>query len=157
MKKVFLIALFSLALGFAQAQERGDLRLQAGGEFGFGSELFGLNFGGEYLFTDKISAAPNFTIFFPEFGNASNLNLDFRYYLTEGPLQWYGMAGFMNAWSSVNVPGFGKVSNSAQGANLGAGGVLMFGDRVAFNPELKYQAQRGGQAVFKLGIVYFLN
>ncbi|MCC5937709.1 MAG: hypothetical protein JJU34_10530 [Lunatimonas sp.] len=157
MKKVLFIGLFSLVLGVAQAQEKGDLRLQAGGEFGFRSEFFGLNFGGEYLFTDQISAAPSFTIFFPEIGNASNLNLDFRYYFTEGALQWYGLAGFMNAWSSVNIPGFGQISSSTQGANLGAGGVLMFGDRIAFNPELKYQAQRGGQAVFKLGLVYFLN
>lgn len=157
MKKTLLIGLFALILGFAQAQEKGDLRLQAGGEFGFRSESFGLNFGGEYLFTDQISAAPSFTIFFPEIGNASNLNLDFRYYLTKGPLQWYGMAGFLNHWSSIDLSGGGKISNSTQGANLGAGGVLMFGDRVAFNPELKYQAQRGGQMVFRLGIVFFLN
>ncbi|HSI77749.1 MAG TPA: hypothetical protein VK957_17750, partial [Lunatimonas sp.] len=97
-----------------------------------------------------------FTIFFPDYGSASNLNVDFRYYLTEGILQWYGLAGFTNHWSSIDIAG-GTVTSSRQGANIGAGGVLKFADRLAFNPEIKYQAMSGGQAVFRLGLVYSLN
>ncbi|WP_158858375.1 hypothetical protein [Lunatibacter salilacus] len=156
MKKSLLIFAFVLTAALAQAQEKGDARLQLGGEFGFNSELFGLNIGAEYFVVDRISAAPNFTIFFPDYGSASNLNVDFRYYLTEGILQWYGLAGFTNHWASVDF-GSSTITSSTQGANIGAGGVLKFADRLAFNPEIKYQAMSGGQAVFRLGLVYFIN
>lgn len=160
MKKSLFIFAFVLTAALAQAQEKGEARMQLGGEFGFNSELFGVNLGAEYFVVDRISAAPNFTIFFPDYGRSSNLNVDFRYYLTEGILQWYGLAGFTNRWSSVDfdvMGSSGSVSFSDQGANIGAGGVLKFGDRVAFNPEIKYQAMTGGQAVFRLGLVYFIN
>lgn len=156
MKKSLLIIVFVLTAALAQAQEKGEARVQLGGEFGFNSELFGVNLGAEYFVVDRISAAPNFTVFFPDYGRSSNLNVDFRYYLTEGILQWYGLAGFTNRWASVDI-GSSKITSSSQGANIGAGGVLKFGDRVAFNPEIKYQAMTGGQAVFRLGLVYFIN
>jgi hypothetical protein len=157
MKKSLLIFAFVLTAALAQAQERGEARVQLGGEFGFNSELFGVNLGAEYFVVDRISAAPNFTIFFPDYGGASNLNVDLRYYLTEGILQWYGLAGFTNHWMAMDMIGSSNVTSSTQGANIGAGGVLKFGDRVAFNPEIKYQAMSGGQAVFRLGLVYFIN
>ncbi|MFC4872812.1 hypothetical protein [Negadavirga shengliensis] len=157
MKKLLLIGCFVLTVAVAQAQEKGNARLQAGGDFGFRSELFGINLGAEYFLANRISAVPNFTIYFPDIGNASTLNVDFRYYLTEGVLQWYGMAGFTNNWVSGETIGGDRVTASSQGANLGAGGVLMFADRLAFNPEIKYQAQKGGQAVFRLGLVFFIN
>lgn len=157
MKKLFLFGLFALTVSFAQAQSKGDVRLQLGGDFGFDSEAFGLNFGGEYLITDKISAAPNFTIYFPEVGNSSTLNIDARYYFTKDILQWYGLLGFTNNWWSYDLDGNdGKIKSNQAGANIGAGGVLKFADYLAFNPEIKYQAQKGGQAVFRLALVYFL-
>ncbi|MBD8488447.1 hypothetical protein IFO69_06780 [Echinicola sp. CAU 1574] len=155
MKKLLLLGLFALTVSFAQAQSVGDVRLQFGGDFGFDTEAFGLNFGGEYLITDQISAAPNFTIYFPERGNASTLNIDARYYFTRDLLQWYGLVGFTNNWWSVDFMGV-TAKESRAGANIGAGGVLKFADNLAFNPELKYQAQSGGQAVFRLALVYFL-
>ncbi|QDH78135.1 hypothetical protein FKX85_03415 [Echinicola soli] len=155
MKKLFLLGLFALTVSFAQAQSAGDIRLQVGGDFGFDTELFGLNFGGEYLITDNISAAPNFTIYFPDGYNASTLNIDARYYFTRDILQWYGLLGFTNNWASAEYMGF-EDKNSRAGANIGAGGVLKFADNFAFNPELKYQAQKGGQAVFRLALVYLL-
>ncbi|UCS94203.1 hypothetical protein KZP23_03995 [Echinicola marina] len=156
MKKLLLLGLFALTVSFAQAQTAGDVRLQFGGDFGFDSEAFGLNFGGEYLITDQISAAPNFTIYFPEFGKASTLNLDARYYFTQDLLQWYGLLGFTNNWWTYEVFGAPDQKVSRAGANIGAGGVLKFADNLAFNPEIKYQAQRNGQAVFRLALVYFL-
>ena len=157
MKKLLLIFAFVLTAAVTQAQQKGEARAQLGGEFGFNSELFGVNLGAEYFVVDRISAAPNFSIYFPDFGRASNLNVDFRYYLTEGVLQWYGLAGFTNNWVTVDLDGANGITASTQGANIGAGGVLKFGDRVAFNPEIKYQAMSGGQAVFRLGLVYFIN
>ncbi|AWW30450.1 hypothetical protein DN752_10125 [Echinicola strongylocentroti] len=155
MKKLLLLGLFAMTVTFAQAQSEGDIRLQIGGDYAFDLESFGLNFGGEYLITDQISAAPNFTIYFPEGGNASTLNIDARYYFTRDILQWYGLLGFTNNWYSAEFMGV-KATSSTAGANIGAGGVLKFTDNLAFNPELKYQAMNGGQAVFRFGLVYFL-
>lgn len=155
MKKFILIGALVFMVSITQAQNAGDARLQLGGDFGFDTEWFGLNLGGEYFITDQISAAPNFTFYFPDAGKASNLNVDARYYFTRDILQWYGLLGFTNNWFDPEIDGVGKSSRA--GANIGAGGVLKFADRMAFNPELKYQAQDGGQAVFRLGLVFLLN
>ncbi|GGZ22327.1 hypothetical protein GCM10007049_13900 [Echinicola pacifica] len=156
MKKLLLLGLFAFTVSFAQAQSPGDIRLSAGADYAFDLETFGLNFGGEYLFTDKISTAPNFTIYFPDGYNSSTLNVDFRYYFTEDILQWYGLLGFTNNWVTFDALGV-KSTGSAAGANIGAGGVLKFTDNLAFNPELKYQAMDNGQFVLKFGVVYFLR
>ncbi|WP_143962445.1 hypothetical protein [Litoribacter populi] len=156
MKKLLFIFTFVMTVGLAEAQQRGEARVQFGGDFGFTTELFGLNFGAEYFLVDRISLAPNHTIYFWENGRASNLNIDARYYFTEGILQWYGMAGFTNNWENPDLIG-GDFRTSRAGANLGVGGVLKFADRLAFNPEFKYQLQNNGQAIFRLGLVYLIN
>jgi len=156
MKKLLFVLSFVLTVSMAEAQTRGEARLQVGGDYGFNSESFGLNFGAEYFLIDRLSLAPNYTIFFPTDGTASNLNIDARYYLTEGILQWYGMAGFTNNWRNPELEG-ANLRTSIAGANLGLGGVLKFGDRVAFNPEFKYQLHNDGQLVFRLGLVYLIN
>ncbi|MCC5937708.1 MAG: hypothetical protein JJU34_10525 [Lunatimonas sp.] len=158
MKKTLLAGLLSLLLGLVQAQEKGDFRLHFGGEFGTWPQLFfGMNGGVEYVFMDRLSVVPNYSRFFPEFGHASSLNLDTRYYFTEGALKWYGMGGFTNAWSLLNRPGVGMVRVNTQGPNLGFGGLLAFDNRLALNPELKYWSQREGRFIFTISMVYFLN
>ncbi|WP_209331236.1 hypothetical protein [Lunatimonas salinarum] len=158
MRKTVFVGLFSLFLGVVDAQEKGDFRLHFGGEFGTWPQLFfGLNAGAEYVFLDKLSIVPNYTHFFPEFGHARNLNLDTRYYFTEGALKWYGMAGFSNAWSLLNRPGSGLIRANTQGPILGFGGLLGFDNRLALNPQLKYWSQREGRFIFTFGMVYFLN
>lgn len=156
MKKLLIIFTFLLSVSFAEAQTRGEARLQLGGDYGFRTEAFGLNAGVEYFPANRFSLAPNYTIFFPAIGWQSNLNVDARYYLTEGILQWYGMAGFTNTWLHPEHDGF-DYRTSIAGANVGLGGVLKFGDRVAFNPEFKYQIYTGGQLIFRLGLVYIIN
>ncbi|WP_200974745.1 hypothetical protein [Echinicola sp. 20G] len=156
MKKLLLLGLFVLTISFAQTQSAGDVRLQLGADYNFYVEAFGLNFGGEYLITDQISAVPNYSIYFPERGNASNLNIDARYYFTKDILQWYGLVGFTNNWISFSDDIFGEVKSSNAGANIGAGGVLKSADNFAFNPEFKYQVQKHGQTVFRLALVYAL-
>ncbi|KEO72902.1 porin family protein [Anditalea andensis] len=156
MKKLLFILSFVLMASLAEAQTRGEARLQIGGDYAFNTEFFGVNLGAEYFLTDKISIAPNHTIYFPETGRASNLNIDARYYFTEDILQWYGMAGFTNNWINPELEGINAKTSTA-GANIGVGGVLKFADRFAFNPEFKYQIQNQGQLVFRLGLVYILN
>ncbi len=156
MRKLLLTLVLAASFSIAFSQSKGDIRAQLGGDFGFDTELLGLNLGGEYFITEQFSAAPNFTFYFPDYGSLNTLNVDARYYFTQEILQWYGMLGFTNNWVTVDTPGE-NVTNSNAGANIGAGGVLKFADQLAFNPELKYQIQDGGQAVFRLGLVYFIN
>ncbi len=156
MKKLFFYVILLLVGGLAQAQSPGDIRLQLGGDYGFEIERFGINLGGEYVFLDNLSAAPNFTFYFPEDDvNASNLNLDLRYYLTHDQVQFYGMAGFTTLWASTKYMDV-KVSDSNSGANIGVGTVVKFGGNLGLNPEVKYQTMGDGQVVLKVGLVYFL-
>tara|TARA_R110002049_G_scaffold151198_1_gene314769 strand:- start:2257 stop:2724 length:468 start_codon:yes stop_codon:yes gene_type:complete len=155
MKKFILLGIFISIASFSQAQETGTIRLQVGGDYGFKIETFGVNFGGEYFITENISAAPNYTIYFPEGLNASSLNVDARYYLTLDELQWYGMVGYTNYSVSNKIMGV-KYSDNWSGVNIGSGGVLRIADNLALNPEIKYQTIGDGQFVVKLGIVYLL-
>jgi hypothetical protein len=157
MKEIVFIVALALLSVLAEAQEKGDIRVQAGADYGYRSELFGVNFGGEYFVDKRTSFAPNFTIYLPEDGNESTLNLDLRYYFTEGILQWYGMTGFTNSWLKEEFIDGSRYTYSKQGANIGAGGVLKFTERLAFNPEIKLQAQKRGQGVFRLGMGFFVN
>ncbi|WP_158858376.1 hypothetical protein [Lunatibacter salilacus] len=157
MKKLLFFFAIALTTTHGYAQEQGDIRIQAGSDYGYRSELFGVNLGGEYFVDKRTSFAPNFTIYLPEYGGASSLNLDLRYYFTEGTLQWYGLAGFTNNWLTVEFTDGSRRTSGRQGANIGAGGVLKFAERFAFNPEIKLQAQNRGQGVFRLGMVYFVN
>lgn len=156
MRILLLTSLLILATLYAEAQIRGDIRLQLGSEYAFSTDAFGVNFGAEYFLTNNISFAPNYTHFIPEHGRASSLNVDARYYLTEDVLQWYGLLGFTNNWATDELIGIENQRRSTTGANVGLGGVLKFADRLAFNPELKYQIHHGGQFVFKLGLVFIL-
>ena len=159
MIKFLFFLSFLLMVSYAEAQIRGEARFQAGGEYRYYSEYFGVNFGAEYFIANRFSLAPNYTIMFTEDNyKSSNLNIDARYYFTEGVLQWYGIAGFANIWSKFSYSSVEYRSNYA-GANLGLGGVLKFSDRWAFNPELKAQLpfDGGREFILKLGLVYLLN
>lgn len=157
MKKLFFLTIVVFVVSSAKAQTAGDIRLQLGGDYGFEIERFGINLGAEYVFLDNISAAPNFTFYFPENDvNASNLNIDLRYYLTHDQLQFYGMAGFTTLWASTNYMGV-KSSASNSGANIGVGAVVRFGGNFGINPEVKYQTMGDGQVVAKVGLVYFIQ
>ncbi|MBD8489211.1 outer membrane beta-barrel protein [Echinicola sp. CAU 1574] len=157
MKKLFFLMTFVIVTLSAKGQSTGELRLQVGGDYGFEIERFGVNFGAEYLFLDNISVAPNFTVYFPEEDvNASNLNLDVRYYLSHQQLQFYGMAGFTTLWVSSKYMGI-KAAASNSGANIGVGTVVKFTDNFGINPEVKYQTLGDGQVVVKAGLVYLLQ
>ena len=155
MKQLFVIAPFFFIFLISEAQIPGDIRLQLGADYALAREHVGINFGVEYFLSDQFSLAPNYTRYLPDAGKASTLNFDVRYYLAKNALQWYGLAGITNHWSSS--PPFGPDDQHYNtGANLGLGGVLKCTDWLAFNSEFKYQIHSRGQAVFRLGFVFIL-
>lgn len=132
----------------------------------------GINIGGEYFFTDKISAAPSFTYFFrskAEFygaeitARASSLNLDGRYYFSSNNgLSVYGLAGLAVGFASVKVEGDGYYvysssgTESKAGLNLGAGLTYALQSDLDFNAQIKYNTPLE-QVVLQVGIAFPIN
>ena len=166
MKKSLLTATLVAIFGFAAtAQEQGEIRVGAGIAYGTqatidlddGSEkgALGLNFGGEYFFTDVISAAPSYTMFFKEEeGGASfktsSFNLDARYYFGDG--MFYGLAGL--GFSSAKLEGGGfSESDSDTGLNIGGGVMIPAGDALYINGQAKYNTSFE-QFVLQAGVAF---
>ncbi len=168
MKKFTILSLFAafLLVGVsANAQEQGDIRVGAGLAIGTkagvdesGEKLgVGINLGGEYLITDAISLAPSYTFFFKSSVAGSDfsrsaLNIDARYYFGESGV--YGLAGFSSVSAKVEVPGFGSVSTSEGGLNIGAGIMYPLSDNLFANGQVKYQTPGEGQLVINAGVAF---
>lgn len=158
MKKYILILLFTLTTQLGFAQEQGDLRIQVGADYKLINRLnneLGANAGFEYLFIDAFSIAPNFTYWFPEFGRLSDLNIDLRYYLTDGISQVYLMGGYNNTWLNVQ-PGLPGETRSTAGGNFGIGAFLDVATSFGINTEFKIQSQNTRQQVLRIGLVFKL-
>lgn len=145
--KIILIALLAsvVSLG-AQAQSKGDFRVNGGLNFifdpyGIGDSEVGFGFGGEYLFTDVISVAPS--IYF--FDGGSLFSADVRYYFLTGDFQAYGKAGFQNA--------NGDGGFSEAGIGLGAGGIYNVSSNVGLNVELIYSLIKPDAVDDPLGLI----
>jgi hypothetical protein len=156
MKKLILVFVALFALSFTYAQEQGDVRLQLGGDYKLSIAYFGVHGGVEYFFVDKFSLAPNFTYWFPPVGRNSNLNMDLRYYLTEGTSQLYVMGGYSNYWINTQ-PGFAGETVSRPGGNFGVGAYLRIADTWGVNTEFKVQSQNTRQPVLRVGLVFVLG
>ncbi len=156
MKKFGLFVVLVCVLGSAYAQEQGDLRIQAGGDYRLTIKEYGSHLGLEYFFADKFSLAPTFTVWFPELGNSFNLNADLRYFLSEGVSQLYVLVGYTNYWINTQ-PGNPGVSLTRPGANVGIGAFIKATDRFGFNTEIKFQSQNTRWPVFRVGGVLIIN
>lgn len=156
MRKGILVMVFCLLAFGSQAQEQGEVRIQAGGDYKLTIRNYGSHLGFEYFFVDKFSLAPTLTVWFPEFGNSLNLNMDLRYYLTEGNAQFYIVGGYNNYWINTQ-PGDAGFSVNRPGANFGFGAFIKATERFGFNTEFKSQSQNTRWPVFRVGAVYILN
>ncbi|MEZ4943995.1 MAG: hypothetical protein R2804_00575 [Cyclobacteriaceae bacterium] len=158
MKKILLSSLILVGfMSVSMAQETGDLRLGAGLIYGTEIEEAGININAEYLFTEKISVAPSYSIFFtPDPVSYNVLNIDGRYYFLSGSAQVYGLLGFANATSKVEFLG-AKIKASDSGLNIGGGAVFPLSDTFGINAQLKYSTPGNGQLVFQGGLVYTIK
>ncbi|MDP4680568.1 MAG: hypothetical protein NWS46_09405 [Cyclobacteriaceae bacterium] len=128
----------------ASAQHEGDFRASGSLLLNFDNAKFGVNFGGEYFFTDQVSVAPSYSNLFGT-PSLSGINVDGRYYFTESTDNWYGLAGF------ASVTG-GRVTSS--GINLGAGYVVPIQGDLSLGLQLKYSTVRDGTLEMQGGVVY---
>lgn len=179
--KTFLLALVAVVMtagtAFAQ-QEPGKLKLGAGLAYGTESSVsdegdskggLGIYVGGEYFFTEKISAAPSFTYFFKSkyefFGEefsvqTSTLDIDGRYYFAStDKVSFYGLAGLSVGFAKVKYDGeYGSNSSSDNkaGINLGAGLVYPLTETLDLNAQLKYNTPHE-QLAIQIGIAFPIN
>lgn len=160
MKQLFLmLALVALSIN-AEAQEKGDFSAFAGITYPLatGSEM-GVNVGVEYMFTDKIAAAPSFSYYlYPSGLTTYAINVDGRYYLGgNDSFKYYGIAGGSLYKSTVTIPsiggvGGGSVSSSAYGVNVGGGAIYNFNDSFGVIGQVKYTTNGSGFIEPSLGV-----
>jgi hypothetical protein len=155
MKKSIVFFLLILPFQFAKAQEQGDLRLQLGAEYRFQINNIGANVGAEFFFVDRFSIAPNFTYWFPNVGRETNLNVDLRYYITEGVSQIYVLGGYNNFWINTQ-PGLPGTTLSRAGGNFGIGSYFDLIGNLGMNTEFKIQSQNTRQNVLRIALVWRL-
>jgi len=153
MRKIIFILLFTWITGLSMAQEQGDFRIQIGPDYKLQINDLGAHAGLEYLFIDRFSLAPSFTYWFPDFGRSSNLNMDLRYYLTEGVSQIYVLGGYNNLWINAQ-PGLPGTTLSRPGGNFGLGAFLDVAANFGLNTEFKIQSQNTRQPVLRVGLVF---
>lgn len=153
MKKSLIFFLTIYILQQVNAQEQGDVRVQLAADYKLQINNVGANAGVEFFFADKFSLAPNFTYWFPDFGRESNLNMDLRYYLTEGVSQIYLLGGYSNFWINTQ-PGLPGTSISRAGGNFGIGSFIDLAGNLGINTEFKVQSQNSRQPVLRIGLVY---
>lgn len=153
MKKLTFLILSLFIYSFSQAQEQGDIRLQLAADYKLQINDIGANAGFEYLFADNFALAPNFTYWSPNFGRSMNLNVDLRYYITEGISQVYVLGGYSNYWDNTQ-PGLPGTTLVRPGANFGMGSYFVITETLGVNTEFKIQSQNTRQPVLRIGMVY---
>lgn len=156
MKKIVLILCLSYLSVSLQAQEQGEARLMAGGDYRLSIKELGTFLGVEYFFVDKFSLAPTLTVWFPERGNSLNVNVDLKYYLSEGVSQVYLLAGYSNYWLNTQ-PGDVGTLQTRPGGNIGIGAFIKATEQFGFITEFKMQSQNTRWPVLRVGAVLNLN
>ncbi|MEQ9289163.1 MAG: hypothetical protein RIG77_19715 [Cyclobacteriaceae bacterium] len=145
MKKVVLLSIASLLMvSTLHAQSEGDFRASGSFLFNFDHANFGINFGGEYFFTDQISVAPSYSNIFGS-PTLTGINVDGRYYFGNETSNWYALAGF------ASLSGFGR---SFSGLNLGAGYVVPIQNEWLLGLQAKYTTPGDGALEIMGGVVY---
>jgi hypothetical protein len=159
MKKLAIVIILAVTTSLSFAQEQGDMRIQLAGDYRLITRIsneFGANAGFEYVFLDAFSIAPNFTYWFPQFGGRqTNLNIDLRYYLTEGISQVYLLGGYNNVWENFQ-PGLPGEVRQQSGANFGVGAFLDVTPSFGIITEFKLQSQNTRNQIIRIGLAFKL-
>lgn len=155
MKK--LLSITGLVLGIIFFSNTGALaqnEFKVGGGLAYGSEVeaIGIQVGAVYDFTEEISGAADFIIYFPDGYDWWELNVNGHYrFFSEDNISVYGLAGLNYATLSVDFGQFGSASDSELGLNLGGG--AEFGlDFAKLYTELKYVVGNADQLGISAGL-----
>lgn len=159
MKKFTILSLFAafLLVGVsANAQEQGDMMINAGvgfatGPFGSDDSFTGFGGGFEYVFADAMSGTAEYYSYAKDGFSVGVLGIDFKYYFATDAFKAYGKVGLSNASP--------EVGDSATGINLGVGGIYGISDQFGLGAGVDYNLTKGdfddpfGLAI-KVGVSY---
>lgn len=161
-KQLFLIAVagFLFAAGTASAQTKVGVFL------GYGSEIETLALGAnaEFPVNSKLSIAPGLVFFLPNDGGAYktsmweiNGNVNY-YFVTDGSVNFYGLAGLNIAGVKVNYDNdlFEDQSDTEVGINLGVGANFDIGKNFMPFGEVKYAISDFDQLAIFFGLRFKL-
>lgn len=157
MKRLIIVSFLIFLTNSSFAQYQGEVRIQMDTEYGFATNLYGFGLVGEYFIIDRLSVVPSAIIFLPQTGKASSLNLDARYYLTEGISQFYGVLGLNSSRRRLEFAAPGEDLIIRTGINIGAGYIYRLSEEFAIESQFKYQPHYDNNFVIGLGIIYFIN
>ncbi|HLV14143.1 MAG TPA: outer membrane beta-barrel protein [Xanthomarina sp.] len=162
---------FALALLFFIAPQI-QAQISIGGGLGYNEKISGPGITGkaEFNITEEIAISPGITYFFGSslYGFNRNLlavdaNAHYFFEIIESKLKIYPLVGVnYSSYKSGSSTYYGyyygtsKVSNSAFGANIGAGARWAFSDKLSVYLEPKYVASDYGQVVINAGVLYQL-
>lgn len=147
-------------------------QISIGGGLGYNAEISGPGVTGkaEFNITEEIAVSPGVTYFFGSslYGFNRNVlsvdaNAHYFFEIIESKLKIYPLLGLnysnYNSGSSTYYGyyyGTSKVSNSAFGANIGAGARWAFSEKLSVYLEPKYVASNFDQVVINAGVLYQL-
>jgi hypothetical protein len=153
---IFSVLFLGSFSGYSQTQNQGDARFHAFGTYGLQWKDFGVGGGIEFFFVDHFALMPSYTRIFPEIGSESNLSVDLRYYISEGPSQLYFMAGYSQNWENTQPDGAG-VRRKYNGANVGVGAYIRLVDWMGLSTEFKFQSTNRQEVGFRVGLAFPLG
>lgn len=154
LKQLLVLAIFVCLCSSISAQKVGP-----GLSFNLDGSALGIGVHALFPITETIDIAPSATYFFTESiagGSSSLIILEadghYNFNISDN-LILHPLAGISMAIASVSVPGFGSVSASSFGINVGAGILLNRDEKLSFFGKAKYGISAGGLGLY--GGVYF--
>jgi hypothetical protein len=149
LKQLLVFAIFTCICSSISAQKVGP-----GLSFNLDGSALGIGVHGLFSITETIDVAPSATYFFTESiaGGSSSLIIleaDGHYnFAISDKLILHPLAGLSVAIASVSVPGFGSVSASSFGLNVGAGLIANRDEKLSFFGKAKYGISAGGLGLY---------
>jgi opacity protein-like surface antigen len=137
------------------AQDGSDFKIGGGVIYGSEVEALGIQAGAKYRFTNEISAAADFAIYFPDDYDWWAINVNGHYhFINEDRAKVYGLAGLNYATIEVGFLGT-STSDSEVGVNIGGGAEFALGI-VDLYTEAKYILGDADQLALSVGLRFSL-
>lgn len=149
LKKLIVFAVLVCSFTSLSAQKVGP-----GLSFNLDGSALGIGVHGLFGLSDQIDIAPSATYYLLEKVQGASASLiileaDGHYNLEiSDNLTFHPLAGITAALTSIKVPGFGSVSATSIGINVGAGLILNKQENLSFFGKAKYGISAGGLGLF---------
>lgn len=149
-KVLFIFAICISTLSFSQ--QKGDFSTFFGASYQLVNYSdSGINAGFEYVFMGNVAFAPSFSYYFSAKGITTySINLDMRYYLTNGAkVKYYGIGGF-----NYLIITAGGITENNIGINAGGGLIYSLNEKIGILGQLKYDSAGATSIEPMIGVTF---